>query len=452
MKKACLLFSFLFIVLLANAQNIAGSWNGKLSVGAMQLTMVFHITEADNKYSCTMDSPDQGAFGIPAEITVADNSVNINVPSIGFAYNGELKDNVLSGKITQNGYSFPLELKPGDVVINRPQTPKEPFPYATEEVTFNNKGNAVLSGTLTLPVDFKESKKSDVPLVIMVTGSGQQNRDEELFGHKPFLVLADYLARNGIASLRYDDRGTGKSTGDVESCTTVDFKEDALSAVEYVRKSGRFGKIGVLGHSEGGCIAFMIAADKKADFIISMAGTAQRGDSVLIGQNRYMLESTGTPAIYTSSYIYALDKVFNYVESGKSLDNPDGIVADILKNSPGMTLPQMKENLVEVIKTVNPWLKHFLSYDPTESISATKCPVMAINGSLDRQVSPAKNLEAIRKSLPDNRKNMIKEYPNLNHLFQHCTTGSVMEYGKIEETISPEVLKDIAEWINGLDK
>ena len=241
----------------------------------------------------------------------------------------------------------------------------------------------------------------------MVTGSGQENRDEEIFDHKPFLVIADYLARHGVATLRYDDRGFGKSTGgDVEHATTLDFMRDAASGVDFLCTSKQFGKVGILGHSEGGSIAFMLGAKGKVDFVISMAGVGVKGDTALTAQANKILELTGQSMRY-STHQYRMNA--------------------IIKRSP--------------------WLNFFIDYDPSADISKTLCPVMAINGSRDIQVISSLNLAGIKAHLKPNPKNIIKEYPSLNHLFQHCKTGNVSEYRMIEETVSPEVLEDIVRFI-----
>ena len=451
MKRTIFILFSLVTVLSAMAQTVEGSWTGKLDVMGTQLNLVFNITKGDGgALACTMDSPDQSVKGIPAEVTATDGTkVKITVQAINAAYEGELKDGLLNGSFSQNGMSFPLTLKPGTVERNRPQTPKEPYPYQTEEVTFTNTAdNATLCGTLTYPTGYETAKKSTVPVVIMVTGSGAQNRDEELFDHKPFLVLADYLARNGIASLRYDDRGTGKSTGDAASATTENFMKDALAAVGFARRTGKFGSVGVLGHSEGGSIAFMLGAQGKADFIVSMAGPGVSGKDILLAQNRWGLTQGGATADITDSFCKVLDKVFDVMASGENVAQPTMKVTEIVLQT-GVTLPEaLVRDLAKSMEICTPWLRYFISYDPSADISAAKCPVMAVNGDKDMQVSASENLSAIRRLLPANSLNLVKEYPGLNHLFQHCTTGNPMEYVQIEETVSPEVMQDIAAWIN----
>lgn len=450
MKKTVFTLLVSILSTVVCAQGLAGSWKGKLNVGNMQLTLVFNITECtDGKLSCTMDSPDQGAKGIPAEIeTDGDAKVKISVAAIGMTYAGELKDGQICGRFSQHAFSTPLNLSPGKAEMNRPQTPEPPFPYTTEEVTFTNPtDNATLSGTLTLPSATASNSAGVTPVVVMVSGSGLQNRDEEVFGHKPFLVLADRLARSGIASLRYDDRSVGKSTGDVSQATTETFMRDAAAAVDFLRRSGRFARVGVLGHSEGGTIAFILGAGGVADFVVSMAGAALPGDSILLEQNRALLTMSGLPSTVCDDYCSALGAVLNRLSSGESVGDADAAVSDILSEAKISLPADMQKNLVAVVKTFNPWLKHFVTYNPQKDISSVKCPVMAINGSLDVQVLSSSNLDAVRRLLPTDSRNVVKEYAGLNHLFQHCTTGSVAEYGKIEETMSTEVMDDIASWI-----
>ena len=393
----------------ATAGNIEGTWHGTLKLNAMKLSIVMHFS--DN--ACTLDSPDQGAKGIKGEVReITAEKVDVAFPTLNAAYTGMLKDGKIEGTFTQMGYKLPLVLEEGQPVRIRPQTPQPPFPYQTEEVSFvNTEDSASLAGTLTYPVGYNSKRK--VPVVIMVTGSGLQNRDEELFEHKPFLVIADFLARNGIASLRYDDRGAGLSTGDIENVTTEGFCRDAAAGIAFLRKTGHFSKIGVLGHSEGGSIAFMLAAQKKCDFIVSMAGPGLRGDSIIVEQTNELLRQQGQPAT--------------------------------------MTVRQMR--LTMLLQKTNPWYDYFVDFDPAPVIKQIKCPALLLNGDKDSQVMAASNIPVIRALLSDNEKHqlpdnqVIKVYPGLNHLFQHCTTGMPAEYGSIEETISEEVLHDIAEWI-----
>lgn len=379
-----------------------GPWNGQLDVGGQTLTIVLHITEDD----CAIDSPDQSAYGIPAEVKeLNDVKVSVSIPSIGASYEGTLMMGSLMGNFSQSGLSFPLVLKRGMLEVNRPQLPQPPFSYSSEEVTFCNPADgAVLSGTLCIP----EGADSDTPTVLLVSGSGLQDRDESIYEHKPFLVIADHLARNGIASLRYDDRGYGKSTGEAEKATTATFAQDAEAGLAYLRSTGRFGKVGLVGHSEGGLIAFILAGEGKTDFIVSLAGTAVDGRRILSEQVRIILEKQGTPD-----------------------DQIDTLVEAALRNQ-------------------TTWVKWFMDFDPAESIRKITCPVMALNGDKDVQVISSTNIPALQTILKPDSRNVIKECPGLNHLFQPCTTGLPTEYRNIETTISETVLEDIATWIKAL--
>lgn len=435
-----------------NAQSLLGDWNGSLNLGPQSLPLVLHISSENGENKCTLDSPNQGARGIPTTVDyLSADSIALNVPAIGAAYSGKLKDGEIKGTFSQMGMQFALNLKPGDYVRERPQTPKQPLLYPTEEVTFKNEtDHAVLSGTLSYPMTYM--MQQNVPVVLMVTGSGQQNRDEELMDHKPFAVLADFLAKMGIASLRYDDRGFGKSTGDATHATSHTFMTDALAGIKYLKSTGKFGKIGILGHSEGGTIAFMAAQEcpEDIDFIVSLAGSMLRGDKVLLQQNETLLSANPGTAILSADYCKVLDKVFSHLIESKPIDNAQEIVRQYCTEA-GATLPApAQQNLQTVLTTSNPWLNYFLAYDPAPAIAKASCPVMAINGDKDTQVDAQTHLGALKRLLPANGKHLIKTYPGLNHLFQHCTTGLVGEYATIDETISPEVLNDIAQWIIGI--
>lgn len=453
MKKYLTLLVIVLVSTLAQAQGISGAWTGELNLGLNKINLVFHITkDKQGKNVCTMDSPNQGAKDIPAILSrLTQDSISIKIPLIGASYEGRIAGTEIIGKFTQSGFTLELNLKPGTVELKRPQNPQPPFEYTTEEACFTNTAeNATLCGTLTYPVGYDKMKKKSVPVVLMVSGSGSQNRDEELFGHKPFLVIADYLAKHGIASLRYDDRGVGKSTGDAKHATTYNNMNDAICGLEYLKQTNKFGKVGLLGHSEGGCIAFMAAARNKADFIVSLAGTGIRGDSILVEQSKTALKERGIPENLYNDYCRVLKEIYAYKIAHKATANAEEVVNNIITRIKATLPPPVQKNLVEILNSQNPWINYFISYDPAPNISKTKCPVMAINGSLDAQVTSATNLGTIKKLLPANKQNFLKEYPGLNHLFQHCKTGSVAEYATIEETISPEVLQDITTWINKL--
>jgi pimeloyl-ACP methyl ester carboxylesterase len=423
MKKLLIAVS-MFCSLVANAQE--GRWKGELDLPGMKLPIVFNFSSE----GCTMDSPSQGAVGIKTDWTRSENGdVKISIPTIGGSYEGRLEGKEIKGVFKQMGMSFPLNLT--EARLNRPQTPVAPFPYTTEEAKFKN-GDIELNGTLTLPAGF--SKKT--PVLVMVTGSGQQNRDEELFEHKPFAVIADAFARKGIATLRYDDRFFGDKSKDFGKFTTYDFKEDALAAINLLR--GRFDNVGVLGHSDGGTIALMLAAEGKVDFAVSMAGVGGSGKENLLLQNKAIFKSSGYSDDVVNAYCEVLDKVFGQMAEGK---RPQGI-----------TIPEslpiaLKSNLQTIMsQPLVPYLSTLLSIDMSKSLSKIKCPVLAINGKLDLQVDHTYNLGVLEKGLT-NCKHKIVTFEGLNHLFQHCKTGSPNEYSEIEETISPEVLDVMTDWI-----
>ena len=421
-KHLALIAVLLTAVFGAHAQT--GTWSGKIEVQGMKLPLVFHLNEENP----TMDSPDQGARGIPIVVERdATGKITIKIPSIGATYEGQWTSGEIVGTFRQWGTSLPLTLVPGEEKVNRPQTPKAPFPYTTEEVSFAN-GDAVLKGTLVLPAGY--TKKT--PVLIMVTGSGLQNRDEEIFEHKPFAVIADALARAGIATLRYDDRGFGESTGDIINCTTEDLKNDALSGIRLLRE--RFDKVGVIGHSEGGTIALLLAAEGKADFIVSLAGNVVSGAETLLWQNRIALSGAGVPAETVDTYCKALAEAFETGVAG-NYDLPEG-----LKQNLSMAIMQLQ----------TPYLKYSLTLDTRPVLGKITCPVLALNGSKDQQVNPDANLEALRKGLPAATPAQIECMEGLNHLFQPCTTGAATEYKEIEITIAPEVLAKLVEWLSAI--
>ena len=410
----------------ANAQE--GSWNGELDVMGTKLPLVFNFSPN----GCTMDSPSQNAKGIPAEKTVSDDgTIKVKVGMIGATFEGKMADGEIKGTFTQNGFPLPLTLKAGKLAVKRPQTPVPPFPYKEESVSFTNAGYT-FNGTLTLP----ENYTKQTPVVLMVTGSGQQNRDEELFEHKPFAVIADALARQGIASLRYDDRGWGDKSVNFANFTTDDFRQDAAATLPLLRK--RFNKVGILGHSEGGTIAMMLAAEGKVDFIVSLAGMAISGKETLVMQNRQAMSSIGLPKDIVDSYCATISNILNEIANGKKTSEItiDG-VPDNLK-------PILKKSLEQAN---SPDIRHFITVDASKQLSKIKCPVLALNGTKDTQVDCAANTTLLEKGLI-NSKHTIKKIEGVNHLFQHCTTGNVVEYQQIEETIASEVLEIIYSWIN----
>lgn len=427
MAKKFFIFSLLCLLAIAaqaQSQWISGPWTGKLNVLGGELRLVFHLDDG----ACSMDSPDQSVKGIPAKLERSERGVKVSVPSINASFEGEYRDSLIVGTFSQHGQSFPLTLAPGEKRLSRPQTPVGPFPYQMQEVSFSN-GDAVLKGTLVTP----QGCTRETPVLLMVTGSGLQNRDEEIFEHKPFAVIADALARKGIATLRYDDRGFGESSGDLVQVTTEDLKNDALAGVSLLR--GRFYHVGVLGHSEGGTIALMLAEEGKADFVVSLAGNIVSGEKTLLEQNRRELQKAGYAQNVVDGYCQALESLFDALKAGKDPEVPSsGLPAGLLQN-----LKAVKA------QSSTPYMRYFLALDISDSLGKISCPVLALNGTLDSQVNCEENLNLLRSGLrvPED----IHSIEGLNHFFQHCKTGDFSEYNEIEETFAPEVLTIIADWI-----
>ena len=421
--------------------NIEGNWEGKLMINPeMGLRLVINITGCTgDKAIITMDSPDQGAYGIPMQIDyISSDSLNVAVPQLMLKYKGKLDGDSIKGDFSQGPLNLPLNLKPKVTTLNRPQTPQPPFPYKTEDVIFQSSlDNANLFGTLSIPNNYIK----DTPAILLISGSGVQNRDEEIFEHKPFAVIADYLARNGIASLRYDDRGFDKSTGLSPNQTTYENSMDALGGILFLKEKG-FSKIGIIGHSEGGLIADKVAnMSNLIDFIIEIGGPAIPGDSILIFQNEFLLKEGGVPDEYISLYIEAMRGMFNsqkdknpvfFDETKYAIYSPENLSNPVL-------LPLAK-NLKENFSDLSPWLKYFINYDPIIDLKNISIPILMLYGENDTQVPPALNVPVLQENITNIN---VKVYPNLNHLMQHSQTGKINEYAEIEETFSPEVLEDI---------
>ena len=449
MKRLLSLCMISLFALTCVAQQVQ-TWSGELSLGGNKLNISFNIkTLADNQQVCTMDIPEQGAKDFPVELVKNDvDSLIIAMPALQANYKGhKVSSESIKGYFTQIGYTFSLDLTPRKITLNRPQTPTPPFAYKTQEVTFHSvKNNATLSGTLTYPVNYNEQNAPSTPVVLMVTGSGAQNRDEKVFDHKLFLVIADHLAKNGIASLRYDDRGFASSTGNIDG-TTADNLTDAQAGIEYLRSLKQFGKVGIIGHSEGGTIAFMLGAKQNVDFIVSLAGAAARGVDLLVGQNKAILPLQGIPQEMANDYANVLKEIFEDRIKSTPIADSAQYVADLCQDMQ-INLPAvLMANLEQCISSGGQWMDYFLAYDPSVAIRQITCPVMAVNGTLDVQVLSQDNLPVLQQHLPASEKHLIKEYEALNHFFQHCTPATALNYGQIEETISTEVLSDLVTWI-----
>lgn len=439
------------------AQEMTGTWYGTLDAGAAKLPLVLHITKTDTGFSATMDSPAQGANGIPiSAISIEKEKVKFTITSLTVEYEGELKDDSLVGTFKQGGMEFPLTFSKtketaaeAAVSSTRPQDPPLPYQYLSEEVRFENKEAGItLAGTLTLP---KEGAAFSA--AVLITGSGPQNRNEEIAGHRPFLVLSDFLTRHGIAVLRYDDRGVAESGGNYMTAGLDDFASDALSAVNYLktRKEIDPRKIGTIGHSEGGTVAFILAGEPKNGlaFIVSLAGMSIPGDSLLITQ-RYMLAKASGASdeqIAENEALIAKAMLAIKTHTPESLEqNIDSITNDILPDF-AKGNEAMRLSFQQALRQMStPAFQSLMNCNPAAALTQITCPVLALNGEKDLQVNAAQNLERIEALVKSPV--ATRQYPNLNHLFQHAETGLPSEYSRIEQTFSPEVMNDIATWIN----
>lgn len=471
MKTRFISTTLIFILTLSiKAQQIdlSGIWSGKLSLpNTMKLTIVFNLQkDKTDKYSATLDSPDQGAKGIPTEsVTIKEDSILIKVPVIAGSFEGKIfADSMkIDGKWKQSGMNLDLVLYKVDKVeeVKRPQEPKEPFPYKVENVKFENKLDKItLAGTLTMP-----QESENFPAVIMITGSGGQNRNEELLGHKPFLIIADFLTRNGFAVLRYDDRGIAESKGNYSTATTENFATDALSAVEFLKTRNEINhsKIGMIGHSEGGIIAPMAAIQSDdVTFIVLMAGLGIPGDSILYLQGELIQRAEGTSEEEIQKSVKIQRKLFKMIKEVNDDKVLKSKIEEIFREEYALLTDEDKSKMGDPeiylqmqMKTItSPWFKYFVKYDPVPVLEKVKCPVLAINGEKDLQVPHKENLSAIDNALKRgaNKNYETKMLPGLNHLFQTSKTGAISEYGQIEETISPVALETMLDWLNKVVK
>ncbi len=462
MKHFLVLICFLSTV--AFSQKIEGVWHGALSIKGMKLRLDFNISKKDSGYVATMDSPDQSAFDIPmTAATFLNNQLELTLTAAKIVYKAILQNDTLKGEFTQAGQSMPLEMTRNVLekkIDKKPQEPILPVPYSEEEVFFFNKSaNVKLAGTLTYP-KLKPNSTQQFPALIFISGSGPQNRNEELLGHKPFLVLADYFTRKGFAVLRYDDRGVGKSTGDFSQATTADFASDVESAVKFLQHHFVVNptKIGLMGHSEGGVIAPMVAANpsNSVAFIVLLAGTGIKGDSLLLLQQALIAQAEGmnltllkenqqlNRELFQMVNLYEDEKILNAAVDAYFEQHP--LNTELLAET-GQTSTEFQQALRNQL--LNPWMRYFLRLDPQIALKKVTCPVLAINGSKDLQVPAAQNIPAIKTAIESNgnKQVSVEMLPNLNHLFQTCTTGSLSEYATIEETFSPVALKVIEKWL-----
>ncbi len=453
----------LFLACQINAQEINGKWNGILDVQGMQLTIAFNIEEEDGTLLTSMDSPDQGVSGIPTDETIfVDGNLTITIAAMQIKYEGKFDEekNSIEGTFNQGPMSIPLTLSKEKVVKevkSKPQDPKD-FPYNQEEVRFINKnGGHKIAGTLTTPTDGSFNK-----VLVLITGSGPQNRDEELLGHRPFLVLSDHLTRNGTAVLRCDDRGVAESEGDFQTATSEDFVTDISAAVDYLqsRADMKGKKIGLLGHSEGGMIAPMLAAKRKdIDLIVLLAGPGINIVELMMLQTSLMAKAEGAPDDIVDANSKILNAAFEYLKENPTKEN-EALTSGLRKifdegydkfpESARAEMGTKEEFFDEHSKMIlTDWFRFFIGFEPAEHLSKVSCPVLAVNGELDLQVTSKENLKGIEDALTNagNENFTVKEFPGLNHLFQTATTGASSEYSAIEETFNVEVMEFVSDWL-----
>lgn len=461
MKTNIITICLFFLTLTVVSQNITGIWNGAIEVDKdTKFNFIFNIQEDGKAYQTTIDIPTQRVNGIKAlKTSVNGDSLIIDLSNVGMKYSGKLNASHTSikGRIVEGLNTFTLNLSRNSVPetpkANRPQEPLKPYSYIEEKVSFvNENANIKLAGTFTRP---KGNKK--YPVAILISGSGPQDRDESISQHKPFLVLADYLTKQGIAVLRYDDRGFGESTGNHSNATTYDFSLDVISAMAYLktRNDVDANKIGLIGHSEGGIIAPLVA-NKNNDvaFIVSLAGTGISGTELSVIQSKTMRPF---PVPDEAAYEKAIRKAIEIAKQNKDVSEikPElkghykETIAPILKN---LGVPDIKVNEIItglVAMRTTKWVRYFYEYNPADEYKKVTCPVLSLNGSLDTQVEAKINQNGLRNALTKgkNKDFEIIELEGLNHLFQNAKTGKMDEYADIEETFSPKALIIISDWI-----
>lgn len=464
MKIQFLLSAVLLSSLTLSAQAPSGSWLGTLDIQGFKLRLVMHITETDAGLSAILDSPDQQAFGIPVqEVRYEAPRLALDIAAVGAKFAGDLNaaGDEINGIFEQGGMKLPLVLKPqeGDLKpVRRPQDPLEPFPYTSEEVRFvNSKGGHRLAGTLTLP-----EGEGPHPAVVLITGSGPQDRNEEIMNHRPFWVIADYLSRRGFAVLRYDDRGFAESEGDFASATTLDLATDVEAAYQFLRSRSdiRHKEIGLIGHSEGGIIAPIVAASNPdLAFIVLLAAPGLPGEVIVLAQQQLILEASGISKEGVQLNQELMQGLMKYAKGkGDAEKRRKKMTAfaekKIKKTDPGI-LEEVQldmDGMKRIISTVNSeWYRQFIQLDPRPYLEQVQCPVLALNGKLDLQVPWKDNLEAIETALKkgNNPSFEIHALPGLNHLFQNSLsgTGSPQEYGMLDETFNEEGLKLMSDWL-----
>lgn len=439
-------------------------WGGTITLPGMELNFTLHLTaegEAPDAWRGTLDIPVQGVKGAEmADVVRTDSEIAFTFAQVNAVFRATINEDgrTASGTLQQAGMTLPLKLerKTAEQLLaeqpKRPQTPKPPFPYEEREVVYRNEVDGVtIAGTLTIPAG-----DGPFPAVVMITGSGPQDRNESLMGHQPFWVVADHLSRRGIAVLRSDDRGIGGTTGVTMASTSENFALDVLAGVQFLKTTDRIdpARIGVVGHSEGGIVGPMAAAQSEdIAFVVMLAGTGLPGDEILRLQTRLISKASG---LYSESQLDEMEQkhraVTESVMHGASDEEQLEAIQDLMRAQGA----QLEESAMrqaaqqQLLQMKSPWMTYFLKYDPRPVLRRVKCPVLAINGSLDLQVPADENLAEIERALTEagNGDLTTRKLEGLNHLFQHATNGTPAEYSTIEETFAVEALDLIAEWIN----
>lgn len=453
MKRFLLFFTLIFISISSYAQDISGTWKGTINSLGNELDL-YYIIALDNegKYTASLDVPTQAIKGMKIDSVLFDGKeLILKINLLNATYRGVYVMNSFLGTYQQNSTSIPCSLNIAELPKppKRVQEPLPPYPYKEENVSFiNTVENIRLGGTLTIP-----EGKGPFTAIVLVNGSGQQNRDSEIFNHKPFKVLADYLTRNGIAVLRYDDRGVGESEGDPKGATSANFANDAQAALNYLASRSDISKVGFAGHSEGGIISFMVAArDTKVAFVVSLGGPAVRGSEIILTQQQAILKASGYTQQMLDAVAYQNTILYNVINESQSND-------ETLRTTLSDTLKVITNNMIsqkdidKVLETyLDNWMYHFLRYSPYEDIKSVQIPILALNGSKDLQVSASQNIPKYIQICTESGNNKLTTHilPDLNHLFQECSTGNPNEYQQIEQTFSEEAMKIIVEWIHNI--
>lgn len=433
---------------------VTGNWNGILELPTAKLELIFKISATGDSLKSTLDVPIQGAKDLPvSKTTFLNNKLTLSAKMIQGEFTGDFSsDSTITGNWNQRGSILPLILTKSKSIteLKRPQTPKKPFTYLAEEVEYMNPISGLkLAGTLTIP-----AKAKNCPAVVLISGSGAQDRDETIFEHRPFFVIADYLTQNGIAVLRVDDRGVGGSEGNIQEATSEDFASDVSAGIEFLKTRTEINhtQIGLIGHSEGGLIAPIVASrSNDVGFIVLLAGPGIIGEQILYEQNDLSLTAAGMNEEIINQNRQLQKTIFDIILNEKDTVKQLNRLQQAYSGGAYSMLNEEQQNAIDAqAQAINtPWLRFFLTYDPYPVLTKVKCPVLALNGEKDVQVPAKSNLAAIEKAVKEGGNMNVKtmQLKNLNHLFQNCNTGTVEEYGEIEETISPEVLKIIKDWI-----